>query len=393
MKKILFSYLRFWANRFIKRAVPEIIAVTGSVGKTSAKDAIFEVLKIRFNGDVEKSHGNLNNETGVPLAVLGYKTSPANFFSWILILVSAPIKSMVRKKYRYLVLELAADKPGDIKYLTSFIHPKISVLTGIGPAHMAAFGSLQNIIEEKVELLRVLPRDGTAVLNIEDENVKKISYGGRWQKITYAISQDADITASNIKTGIRNFQSGTTFSAKFGKEIFKIQNRTLGKEANVLAALAGIAVGKLYKLSGSDIERGLGNFKSGKHRMNVVEGKNGIIIIDDSYNANPQSMESALNVLKDLKTPGKKYAVLGDMREIGKISSEAHILIGKYAQEVADLFIGVGILAKKYNSKIYFRNPKKAADFLLSKVEPNDIILIKASRVVGLEKIVDILKG
>jgi len=401
MSKFLHSYLKFWAKRYLKRANPEIIAITGSVGKTTTKNAIFEVLKSHYtpkggsgSNGVRKSEGNLNNETGVPMAVLSFKKSPTNFLGWIPILISAPFKSIIHKKARFLVLELAADKPGDIKYLTSFIHPKVAVLTSIGPAHMAAFGNLESIIEEKAELLRALPTDGTAVLNIDDENIKKISYGGRWQKMTYGISQDADITASNIKTEIRDFKAKTTCTAKINQESLKIETPTLGKEGNVLSSLAAIAVGKIYQLEDSEITDGLKNFKSENHRMSIIEGKNGSTIIDDSYNANPTSMKAALKVLQELPTSsgGRKIAVLGDMREIGKITDEAHVLIGAYAEEVADEVVSVGRLAKKYKAKNYFGSPLKASDYLLNKVKEGDIILIKASRAVGLEKIAEVLK-
>lgn len=393
MQKILFSYLRFWAVRYLNRTKPEIIAVTGSVGKTSAKDAIFAVLNERYRDEVRKSHGNLNNETGVPLSILGFHNSPNNFLSWIPILLSVPFKSMTQKKYRFLILELAADKPGDIKYLTSFIHPKIAVLTAIGPAHMEAFGNLEKIIEEKANLLRALPIDGKAILNIEDANVRKISYGGRWEKSTYAISEDADYVAKNIETKISNYEGSTSFEVVSKKYKFKAETLTLGKEGNVLACLSAIAIGKIYDLTNPEIIAGLKNFENDKHRMNVFKGKNGSTIIDDSYNANPLSMKSALKMLNELPSKGRKIAVIGDMREIGKISTEAHILMGKYAHEVADIVIGVGKIAKKYDAKNYFTSPKKALDFLLKEVKENDIILIKASRSIGLDKIADILKG
>src|SRR4030042_2181731 len=226
MKNLLVSYLRCWAKRYLKRTKPEIIAVTGSVGKTSTKDAIFCVLKSHFGKEVRKSEGNLNNETGAPVAILGFKKAPSyeatNPFGWIPIIFLAPFKSFLTKKNKILILELAADKPGDIKYLTSFIHPKVAVLTNIGPAHLAAFGSIEKIIEEKAGLLRALPMDGTAILNIDDENVKKISYGGRWQKLTIGVSQDADITAQNIQTEIKDFEPKTTFETRINQKSLKI---------------------------------------------------------------------------------------------------------------------------------------------------------------------------
>lgn len=395
MKKLLFSYLKFWATGYLNRVKPEIVAITGSVGKTSAKEAIFEVLKIKFEGDVRKSIGNLNNETGVPVAILDFKKAPSygakNSFGWIPIILAAPFKSLFLSKKRILILELAADKPGDIKYLTSFIHPKISVLTSIGPAHLENFGTEENIIEEKTDLLRSLNIDGWAVLNIDDENVKKVSYGGRYQKKTYGIENSADVMASDIVTAIEENKGKTSFNLKISDKNIKVSQSTLGAKTNVLASLCAAAVGEIYELSADEIARGLSNVQNEKHRMNVVQGKNNTVIIDDSYNANPLSMRAALELLHHLKGV-RKIAVIGDMREIGSINDEAHKIIGEYSKEVADIVVAVGTEAKKYNGSQYFKSTSKASEYLLKNCLPGDIILIKASRSLGLDKIVESLK-
>lgn len=419
MNKLLFSYLKFWAVGYLKRTKPEIVAVTGSVGKTSTKEAIFEVLKIKFNNQIRKSEGNLNNETGVPAAILGFKSAPShgakNPLGWIPIMLAAPLRSFFQKKVKILVLELAADKPGDIKYLTEFVQPKVAVLTSIGPAHLAAFGTMDKIIEEKTNLLRALPTDGWgrsaswAVFNLDDENVRKMSYGGRYNKKTYAIKNQAEIKASDIWTAINDFVPKTKFKIKLAnnsQKLIEIKQNTLGIKSNVLASLAAAAVGEIYELSNNDIVAGLSNVMSEKHRMNVLRGKNNSTIIDDSYNANPLSMRAALDLLDHLKggparqspdgsrrlAGGRKIAVIGDMREIGNISNEAHRLIGEYAKQVADIVIAVGSEAKKYQGQQYFKSADKASEYLLKEIRSDDIILIKASRSVGLDKIVESLK-
>lgn len=388
--KILQSYLRFWATRYLNRVRPKIIAITGSVGKTSTKEAIFEVLKYRFNGKVRKSEGNLNTETGVPMAILGYQNSVTKFYQWLPMILTAPVKSLTQPKTDYLVLEMAADKPGDIKYLTSFVKPFIAVLTAIGPAHLKAFGEMEKIIEEKTALLWALPRDGWAVLNLDDENVRKASYGGRWQKFTYGIEQKANVIATNIETKIEKGKPRTKFQIK-GEIDIAVSSPTLGNEANVYAALAAAAVGKILEIPLSQIKKGLEQIKNEKHRMNVLAGKNNTIIIDDCYNANPLSMRAALNVLKDLKG-GRKIAVLGDMKELGKISAESHRIIGKIARKITKNIIAVGPLARSYNAPHYFKTNEVASDYLLKEIRVNDIILIKASRSMEFEKIVERLK-
>lgn len=388
--KILQSYLRFWAKKYLNRVRPKIIAITGSVGKTSTKEAIFEVLKIRFSHKVRKSEGNLNTETGVPMAILGYQNSVTKFYQWLPIIFTAPIKSFFQPKTDYLVLEMAADKPGDIKYLTSFVKPFIAVLTAIGPAHLKAFGELDKIIEEKTALLWALPRDGWAVLNLDDENVRKVSYGGRYQKMTYAIEQSADIIAKNIETKIEKDHPRTKFHIK-GKIDIAVSSPTLGGEANVYAALAAAAAGKILEIPPAQIKKGLEQIQNEKHRMNVLLGKNNTIIIDDCYNANPLSMRAALNVLKDLKGK-RKIAVLGDMKELGKISAEAHRIIGQLARQVTKNIVAIGPLAKNFHAPHYFKTNEAAIAYLLKEIRVNDIILIKASRSMEFEKIVEKLK-
>lgn len=390
------SYLRFFAKIYLKRAKPKIVAVTGSVGKTSTKEAIFEVLKIKFGKNVRKSEGNLNNETGVPLAILGYKKSPEKFWQWLGIILTAKLRALFGKKYQILVLEMAADKPGDIKYLVSFARPDIAVLTSIGPAHLEAFGSIEKIVLEKTSLLQALKAPGFAVLNLDDEKIKAISGNGQWQQKTYALQSEADVEARNITTEIEDFRALTNFQVVINsKTKFRVSTPTLGRSANVSSALAAVAVAEILGLDQEAMVKGLANFRTGKRRMEVVEGRNKSIILDDSYNANPLSMRTALDTLKTLPRPpanARKIAVLGDMLEIGKISEEAHRLIGEYAREIADEVFSVGDLAKGYQAKKHFNHSEEAGEYLLSKILPGDIILIKASRAIGLEKIVDLLR-
>lgn len=397
-KKILRSYLKFWAQRYLERVKPKIVAITGSVGKTSAKEAIFEVLKTKYAKNVRKSEGNLNNETGLPLAILNYKKAPSygkSKFGWISILFSVPFRSYVLEPVEILVLEMGADKPGDIEYLTKIAKPDIAVLTAIAPAHLEAFETLENIMQEKTGLLRALDKNGWAVLNIDNELVRKSSHGGWWQKKNYAIHESADVKASEICSSIKNYRGRTTFKVQVDNQSLSISQATLGN-VFVLASLASISVGKIMNVSNDQITEGLANLKLAHHRMNVFEGKNKTVVLDDCYNANPISMRAALDVLKNLPKSGRKIVVLGEMREIGKTAVQAHKEIGRYASEVADLTISVGKQAKKYNFSKNFTDVSQAGEYLLNETKENDIILIKASRGAGespmLEPLVDLLK-
>lgn len=395
MSKLLQKYLRFFVKIYLKRAKPKIVAITGSIGKTSTKEAIFEVLKIKFGENIRKTIGNLNNETGVPLSVFGIEKSPDKFYQWLPVIIKVKWRALFGKKYQVLVLEMAADKPGDIEYLTDFIKPDIACITSIGPAHLAAFGTIEKVTAEKTSLLSALSNNGWAVLNLDDENLKEASCAECRQTLTYAISEDASIVAKNIITEISNFEPQTLFQVSSEDLKFRAAVPTLGRVWNVYSCLAAVAIGSLFEMSAEDINKGLKNIKTEKHRMEVKKGKNNTIIIDDSYNANPLSMKAALDVLNFLPAPlagGRKIAVLGDMLEIGKTSDEAHKLIGQYAKEVADIVVAVGNEAKNYAASQNFQTSEEAAIYLLANIQKNDIILIKASRAIGLEKVVEMLE-
>ncbi|MBM2821108.1 MAG: hypothetical protein HW405_868 [Candidatus Berkelbacteria bacterium] len=416
--KILKNYLRFWARLYLKRVKPEIIAVTGSAGKTSTKEVIFEVLKAGFGNQVRKSEGNLNTIYGVSLAILGFKKPPVPLdrlfspWAWIPVLFSAPIKIWANSQTKYLVLEIAADKPGDVKFITTFVKPTISVITNIGSAHLEIFGSLEKIIQEKTQILHALKEGGTAVLNIDDKTLEKISESGNFKTITFALEKQADVVAKNITTEIIQNESDKTllpltkFQIVTEKNKFLAQTHTLGREANVYPALASTAVAEILSLKSNAIIEGLKNVRPEKHRMQVFHGKNASIIIDDVYNANPLSVKSALNTLKILPSQpvrqspdgsrhlsgGRKIAVLGDMLELGKISEDAHKLIGGYALQVADIVLSIGEKAGDYGAEKKFSDKDELKIYLLNEARKGDIILIKASRGMALEEIVEALK-
>ena len=231
-------------------------------------------------------------------------------------------------------------------------------------------------------------------MNYDDENLRKLSSTDP-QTLTYAIEEKADITAKNITTEIINFKPKTLFQVSSENLKFRATVPTLGRVWNVYSALAAVAVGSIFEMSSADIIKGLENIRSEAHRMSVLKGKNNTLLIDDSYNANPLSMKVALDVLKFLPQPSqgaRKIAVLGDMLEIGQISAEAHRLIGQSAKEIADLVISVGKEARKYNGQVHFETAQEAGDFLLANLQKNDIILVKASRAIGLDKVVERLK-
>ncbi len=390
--KILQFYLKFFAERYLKRARPKIIAITGSVGKTSTKEAIFAVLNIHFKNEVRKSYGNLNTKNGVALAILGFKKSPEKFYQWFWPVKLAPFRALFGKKIKVLVLEIAADAPGDIKFITRFVRPNVVVYTNIGQAHLEIFRTIEKLIEEKTELVRALENDGVAIFNIDDANLKKIIESGNYQEKTFGLEDPlAEITAKNITTEIINYKPLTKYQIVTPKEKFLAESPTLGRVVNIYPVLAATSVAELFNLKKEEIVEGLKILEPQKHRMQVFEGKDGSVLIDDCYNANPYSMKAALATLKILPSP-RKIAVLGDMLELGEIAPKAHELIGEYAKEIADETLAIGELAKNYHADKTFSSKGEAIDYLLSKIKSGDTILIKASRGMRFEQIVEKLK-
>jgi len=353
MKSFLINLLAFIlkieAKIILAKFHPQIIAVTGSIAKTSTKEAIGAILESKLKSKVKKSPGNLNNKLGIPLAILGFVRTPS-LWLWPWIVFCGFFRAIFILVYpKILVLEIAADIPGDIAKITEYVKPKIVVLTALGPAHLEFFGNLEGLIREKSELVRAVPKDGFVVLNQEDGRVVQMA---------------------------KDVQAQVKFFSGKGMEI---------------ASSAAIAVAQLYGIHSQESKKILSSMKSLPGRANIFEGIKKTKIIDDSYNANPLSMANALEFLADF--PGKrKIAVLGDMLELGKYTEEEHKKVGKLAKKKTDLLVAIGPNSKKMKADFWFGNINGAKKFLLGKIVPGDIILVKASRKMGLEKIVENLR-
>lgn len=386
------SILRIFAKKIISSSKVDIIGITGSVGKSSSKEAIYQVLSQSFKEKVKKSEGNLNNELGLPLAVLGVKNSP-RFYLWPFVLISVFFKSYIPslnplKKTSILVLEYASDKPGDLYYLSSFARPKISVVTLVAEAHLEFFHSIDQIAQEKANLVRVLPPEGMAILNSDNDYAWRMGLSSKNKVIYYGMGDKAQIRAKNIKITL----NGTNFDLLYQDKVNKVHLQAIG-EAQVYAALSAVAVGLAYKLKLEDIIKSLSSYQAPAARDQIVSGINKSFIIDSTYNANLTSMKSALKTLQMLDSKGRKIAVLGDMLEIGDISDKAHVQIAQLAQKISDKVILVGPEFKKVKSDKWFLKSQEAANFLVDKIKENDIILIKGSHAMEMEKITDILKA
>ena len=346
---ILQKILAGLARMSLKKSDVDIIGITGSYGKSSTREAVFQVLKLKYKNQVKESSGNLNNEIGLPLVVLGYNKN-IRWWYWPWVILMSLIKvsfSHPLKNTKVLVLEYAADKPGDIKYLTSIAKPKIAVITKIGFAHTQNFGSLDNVAKEKTKLVEVLMENNYAILNQDDPFSEKIKNSTKAKVISF---NDKGLDTS--------------------KEIAKL-------------------IGRLYGVDVKKSEEVLNTIKPLKGRLNIISGEKESRVIDDTYNSNPSSCILALDFLS--RQSGRKIAVLGDMLELGLVEIEGHKKISNKAKEVSDLFIAVGQRFKDTGSDYWFSDPVKAGNFILSKIKKGDIILVKGSQAMRLEKVVEII--
>jgi UDP-N-acetylmuramoyl-tripeptide--D-alanyl-D-alanine ligase len=423
------------ARRVINRYQPIVIGITGSAGKTFTKDAVHHVLSRKFW--VRKNNENYNNELGVPLAVLGIDPglSAANFLlsSWRKVISFWPkffgglwlAYGFPKQNYpKMLVLELAADKPGDINYLTGIVKPQVGIVTVVGdmPVHVEFYASPQAVAEEKSKLIEQLPvHDGLAILNYDDQTVLDMKEKTKAKIMTFGFYQPSPPTGGS-GAGPDVWVSDTAyFAADDDKSIgglsFKINHGNTFVPARInnligvhqlYGPMAAVAAGLHFGMNLVDICGTFENVELPKHRMSLVSGIKDTAILDDSYNASPIAMHAALDTLRDFAkardslsgaNPGRKIAVLGDMRELGKYEIEAHRAIGNLVGERADILITVGAAAKfiadsaanqmKPDFIFSFNTSDEAKVKVQEIIQEGDIILVKGSHSMEMIKIVE----
>jgi len=407
-KKILQDILKFFTKAILLKYNPEVVAITGSVGKTSTAEAVYTVLSAKFK--VRKNEKNYNNEIGIPLTVIGAESGGKSLVKWAAIFLQAIILLIrLDKNYpKILVLEMGADHPGDIKYLTSFIPVKIGIITDISPVHLEFFKTISAIAAEKSNLIKSLPKNGFAILNTDNRLINEMKTKTKAGIIPYGLLPQAKVKGSEIAIS-RNFNSkdiftiqGISFKLIYqGKTIPVLLPRVLGEHL-VYNALAAISVGIAYNINLHDVIDSLKNFEPPKGRMHLIPGVKGTLIIDDSYNSSPLAAKKALYQLSKINPDGrvKKIAVLGDMLELGSYTEQGHQEIGEavveyginYLITVGEMSRDIvrGAVAKGFNKDNCFNFPtsEEAAKFLQQKISTGDLILVKGSQGVRMEKVV-----
>jgi UDP-N-acetylmuramoyl-tripeptide--D-alanyl-D-alanine ligase len=353
-------------TRRASRPKLKVVGITGSVAKTTTKELVAAVLGSRY--PLLKNEGNLNSEIGLPLVLLELTT-----------------------RHRRAVLEMGMWALGEIALLCDIAQPDIGVVTNVGPSHMERLGSIEAITDAKAELVESLPDDGVAVLNHDDERVLDMQTRGNANIITFGLSPDADVRAEDIES---HGLAGVRFTLVHGDERVSVYTRLPGR-AMVHNALAAAATGLVDGIELEDIAAALTEAHIAT-RLVAHPGVNGSTIIDDTYNASPASMRAALDLLGEV--PGRKYAVLGDMRELGPAEREGHTEVGRRAAEVADVIFAVGDLGRwigdaaiqaGHGDTHIVIDKSEIAPALLPQLGPGDVVLLKASRALELETVRD----
>jgi UDP-N-acetylmuramoyl-tripeptide--D-alanyl-D-alanine ligase len=400
LKKIVVWILTLEARLVLYKYKPRVVAVTGSVGKTSTKDAIYTVLSATTY--VRKSQKSFNSELGVPLTILGCDTAWSNPLLWLKNMLTGLAVLIFPNHYpKWLVLEVGLDRPGDIHRLVQWLCIDIAVLTRLPevPVHVEFFESPQALREEKRSLVKGLKKHGVLLVNYDDERLQDLKhpYGGR--RLTYGLSEGADIQATHIDTLYEGeTPCGLNFKVEHQGSIVPVNIRGVLGHQHIYPALVGIAVGIAQDINLVTIGQALERHEPAPGRMRILEGVSDSLLIDDSYNASPIALEAALETLTKLTTPGRIIAVLGDMTELGNHTADVHKEIGRKAGSLCDLLITVGPRARYFaegardagmpEEHILERSDSgEVGEELRSQLHKGDLILIKGSQSMRMERV------
>ncbi len=402
MKYIVRYILKILAQRLLKKHNPKIVAITGSVGKTTTKDAIFHVLDNSEDLKVLRNTGNFNNEFGLPLTILEQKPGK-NTIDWIVVVLKSIWKLITSKDYYdILVLEMASDGPGNIVYLCQIAQPDIAIVMNVERVHLLNFKSLDELAHEKSTLIHMSRKDGMVIVNYDNFYTKNmIKIAGDRKVYTFGIDKEADIRAG----GAKDTKQGLNFNVIYREDTTVIKMPHVIGKHNVYTILPIFPVADFFGIDMKKTSKSLQTFHLPQGRMNLVEGQNKSYIIDSTYNAEPSSMKAAIHTLKDFPEGKRRIAVVGDMLELGYLEEKSHREIGRLLMEARiDLVFFVGPKmkwamdemenhARDYARMLFhFKDSFVAAREIALKIKEEDIVLVKGSRGMMMERVVHRLR-
>jgi UDP-N-acetylmuramoyl-tripeptide--D-alanyl-D-alanine ligase len=404
MKRLLKDYLLklLWrgARYRVSQEKPKVFAITGSVGKTSAKEALATILE-GSGRPVFKTPGNLNSDMGVPLALLGFTSQPSGMAEWLAAVWQGLFPPVTRYSSQPLyILEYSADKPGDIAFLAKQIPPNVGILTRITPAHLQFYPDFAALVREKRSLIKGLAPGGVAVLNADDPQ-QDIATGKRraiWYGVQSPRRERCGVWIKKIEPTPAGLLCTVEFAIDRGPDSIKgqivhratVQTSVVG-EQQLVPLLAAAAAALEQGLSPVQIQKGMEAYAVPPGRGRIIEGKRGMTIVDDSYNASPEAVKAGLDMLRPFAAGRRVVAVLGTMNELGETSMALHEDVGAHMANRADFAILVGEHAIRMKaaavaagmpegSIMIFAKPEQAVKKADQIVKKNDVIYVKASQ-------------
>ncbi len=394
MRHIIEPVLAFFARKIVAKYQPKIVGITGSVGKTSTRAAVFAVVSGRFSAYTPPK--NLNDKIGLPLGIIGMDSPGKSFVGWVKVIVRAISLLVFKQKYpEVLVLEYGIDRVGEMQQLLAIATPHVSVLTSIGFSHYEFFNDIETVAREKGYILQALQTGGIAVLNGDDSRVLAQASGLNSAVVTYGHGTQTVSLIEKVEaftdTPVTNVQIRTSY--------FSVSAQLFALGApHVSAALAAVAVAEALGVEESAIVRGLSAYRPVPGRLNVIGGLRRSWIIDDTYNASPDSMREALALLS--RFPGShKIAVLGDMLELGSVSDAEHVAIGTQVATVgvnhlvtvgpsgkiiAEAALAAGLPEERV---ISFDTSAQATVTVQELMREGSVVLVKGSQGVRMERV------
>ncbi|KND48929.1 MAG: UDP-N-acetylmuramoyl-tripeptide--D-alanyl-D-alanine ligase [Parcubacteria bacterium C7867-005] len=403
LKRTVIHLLQKQAKFVLRKYNPKIVAITGTVGKTSTKDSLYTALS-RFYF-VRASQKSFNNDFGIPLTILNLPTAGSDMLGWARNLLEGLSLMIMPSHYpEWLILEVGTDRPGDIAAVTSWIKPDVVIVTKLSkvPVHVEFFGSPEDIFEEKGNLIRALKMGGILVLNADDEDVLSYKNLSDERVVSFGQKEGADITASDYEVlyDEENQPKGITFNVLNKEEIHPVYLAGTVGAHHVYHVLSAFAVCFALGEHLSIAAKAFKNHEPTPGRMRLLPGIKESTVVDDSYNSSPVAVEEALKSLSTIKKSKRNIVVLGDMLELGRYSIDEHKKAGALASKVADILVTVGIRSRYIaesalnegmdESKVLqFDGSEEAGSYIQNIIKKGDLVLVKGSQGVRMERVVE----
>lgn len=404
LKQIVVRVLTWEAACLLRRHKPTIIAITGSVGKTATKDAVYQVL--RTTHKVRKSEKSFNSEVGIPLTILGLPNAWSNPWRWVCNLLAGAFLACFSRSYpEVLVIEAGVDRPGDMQQLTQWFQPHYVIVTRLPdvPVHVEHFSSPEEVVREKMALVEALASDGVLIYNHDDTILQNEVTQVRQKKLGYARYAEAPYLIQNDQTVYddQGLPTGFSFTLQTPQDTsYTITGTgTIGMQLAYVYTAAAV-VGEQFAVDAATITTQLADHVPPPGRMRLLPGLKHTLLLDDTYNSSPVAVESALHTLNELQGEGRKIAVLGDMMELGSYSVEQHTRAGVLAAQLADALFTVGVRSRATaqaaleqglaeENILQYDNAERAGKELQQWLQPGDMVLVKGSQSMRLERVVE----